>query len=72
MPYMQQLICWVVTLNRLYLIEWGQGFLRMDLDLQKAFRYQSERDAAFVAKKVGGEVVKCRNGRNGLEVIRDV
>ena len=71
MPYMQQLICWVVTVNRLYLIEWGQGFLRMDRDLQKAFRYQSERDAAFVAKKVAGEVVKCRNGAKGLEVIRE-
>ena len=71
MPNMQQLICWVVTLNRLYLIEWGQGFLRMDSDLQNAFRYQNERDAAFVAKKVCGAVLKCRIGRNGLEVIRE-
>lgn len=71
MPYMQQLICWVVTVNRLYLIEWGQGFLRMDSDLQKAFRYQTERDALFVAKKICGEVVKCRIGAKGLEVIRE-
>lgn len=71
MPYMQQLICWVVTMNRLYLIEWGQGFLRMDNDLQKAFRYQSERDAAFVAKKICGEAVKCRIGSKGLEVVRE-
>ena len=71
MPNMQQLICWVVTMNRLYLIEWGQGFLRMDSDLQNAFRYQNERDAAFVAKKVCGVVLKCRIGRNGLEVIRE-
>ena len=71
MPYMQELICWVVTLNRLYLIEWGQGFLRMDSDLQKAFRYQSERDAVFVAKKFCGEAVKCRISSKGLEVIRE-
>ena len=63
-------LIWVVTMNRLFLIEWGHGFLRMDSDLQKACRYQSERDAAFVAKKICGEIVKCRNGKNGLEMIR--
>ena len=68
---MAQLICWVITLNRLYLIEWSIGSVRMDRDLQKAFRYQSERDAAFVAKKVCGEVVKCRISAKGLEVIRE-
>ena len=68
---MAQLICWVITLNRLYLIEWSIGSIRMDRDLQKAFRYQSERDAAFVAKKVCGEVVKCRISDKGLEVIRE-
>jgi len=63
--------CWVVVLSRMYLTEWSLGNIRMDRDLQKAFRYQTERDALFVAKKVCGEVVKCLIGRNGLEVIRE-
>lgn len=62
-------VCWVVETNRLYLISWGRGTIRMDCDLQKAFRYQSERDAEFVAKKVCGDVVQCRIGKDGLEVI---
>jgi len=70
MPYMQQLTCWVVRVNRLYLIEWSLGSVRMDRDLQRAFRYQNQRDAEFVAKKVGGEAVTCRIGSNGLEVVR--
>lgn len=65
----QDPVCWVVETNRLYLISWGKGTIRMDCDLQKAFRYQSERDAAFVAKKVCGDVVQCRIGKEGLEVI---
>ena len=68
---MPQMICWVVTLNRLYLTQWQLGSVKMDRELQRAFRYQTERDARFVAGKVGGEVLRCRNGRNGLEVIRD-
>ena len=71
MPYMQELICWVVMLNRLYLTQWNINGVALDRDLQRAFRYQNERDAAFVAKKVGGEVMKCRMGPRGLEVIRE-
>ena len=67
----RNMICWVVMLNRLYLLEWNAGGVKMDLDLQKAFRFLSERDAAFVAKKICGEVVKCRIGKNGLEMIRE-
>lgn len=65
------MICWVVRLNRLYLLEWNAGGVKMDLDLQKAFRFLSERDAAFVAKKICGEVVKCQVSDKGLEVIRE-
>lgn len=65
------MICWVVRLNRLYLLEWNVGGVKMDRDLQRAFRYQSERDAAFVAKKICGEVVKCQVRDKGLEVIRE-
>ena len=63
------MIFWIVTMNSLYLTQWNIGCVALDRELQKAFRYQSERDAEFVAKKVGGEVLKCRMGRNGLEVI---
>ena len=65
------MIYWVITLNRLYLTQWSIGSVGLDRDLQKAFRYQNEKDAAFVARKVAGEVLRCRMGRNGLEVIRD-
>ncbi len=65
------MIFWVVMLNRLYLTQWNINGVALDRDLQRAFRYQNERDAAFVAKKVGGEVMKCRMGRRGLEVIRE-
>ena len=67
----REVICWVITLNRLYLTHWNIGSVGLDRDLQKAFRYQSERDAEFVARKVSGEVHRCRIGRNGLEVMRD-
>lgn len=65
------MIFWVVMLNRLYLTQWNINGVALDRDLQRAFRYQNERDAAFVAKKVGGEAMKCRMGRRGLEVIRE-
>lgn len=65
------MIFWVVMLNRLYLTQWNINGVALDRDLQRAFRYQNERDAAFVAKKVGGEVMKCRMGQRGLEVIRE-
>lgn len=65
------MIFWVVMLNRLYLTQWNINGVALDRDLQRAFRYQNERDAAFVAKKVGGEVMKCRMGPRGLEVIRE-
>ena len=51
------MIFWVVMLNRLYLTQWNINGVALDRDLQRAFRYQNERDAAFVAKKVGGEVM---------------
>ena len=65
------MIFWVVMLNTLYLTQWNINGVALERDLQRAFRYQNERDAAFVAKKGGGEVMKCRMGPRGLEVIRE-
>ena len=67
---MRELFYWVVRLNKLYLTSWDIKGVSADSDLQKAFRYQNERDATFVAGKVKGEVVKCRMNRRGLEVVR--
>lgn len=61
---------YVVTLNRLYLTQWSIGSISLDRDLQRAFKYLTLRDAEFVAKKVGGEVLTCRNARGRTEVIR--
>ena len=51
---------WVVKSGREYYQFTGAGRVYYTKDIQKANRFMSEKSAEFVAKRLGGEVIGCR------------
>ena len=52
-------MCWVVRKGSLFYRSMGSGVVNYTNDLQEANRFDNEKDAGFIARKLGGKVSRC-------------